>query len=160
MEIQAAIASLSAIKSIAGGLIATRDELKVMEAKLALMHQVSDIQQVLQALQDDLVGVKQAKRELEQENRELKQRLARLEENELFEVTPGVFVLAAKPLSGEPHRPPYFCQACESNGKKSVLAFTPPVFDFDPGALSCAANPSHNRQLANSITAQSLGFRS
>lgn len=159
-EIATAISALTGIKTIADGLISVRDNAKVMEVKLALMSQVFEIRQALDALQDETSTLKQANRDLQEENRKLKERVAQTDRYELFDVMPGVYVYAAKPVDGARHKPPYFCQACYSNGKQTALAYVPPIFDFDPAGLRCPEDPRHSYELANEVTAKSLGYGS
>lgn len=153
-----AIAAIAGIKAIADGIVATRDEAKSMEIKLALMGQLFEIRQALDSLQDQMATVKAEKAQLQEENLELKKRLNAVDEYDLVQLVDGIHVLAAKPVSGESHRPPYFCQACHSEGKKSALSFQAPYFDFDPGHLNCAFSKAHSIELPNTTKPKDLGF--
>lgn len=157
-----AIAALTGIKTIADGLIAMRDEAKVLETKLALMQQVFEIRQVIDTLQDQISTLKQANRELEQQNQTLQQRIDAVDEYDLVQLIGGVFVLAAKPSDQSGHKPPYFCQACHSNGKKSILNFEQSTFGnaHFPATLNCPTNKSHTLNPPGGTQAKQLGYGS
>ncbi|MFE1574335.1 hypothetical protein ACFIQG_21445 [Comamonas odontotermitis] len=156
-----AIAALSGIKTIASGLVATRDEAKVMEVKLALMEQVYQVRQALDSLQDEVATIKQQNRELDEKNRQLQKRLDAAHEHELFEVIGGVFVLAAKPIGGATHAPPYYCQTCHREGNTSTLSFEESTFGNShfPAHLHCQRNKDHTLNLPGGTKARSLGFK-
>lgn len=151
-----AIAAISGIKTIADGLVAVRDESKVREIKLELMGQIFEIRQALDTLQDQIATVKAEKAQLQQENLELKKRLDAVDEYDLIELIGGVHVLAAKPVDGALHQPPYFCQACHSDGKKSALSLQAAVFDFDPASLRCPARREHSLDLPAGTSQQDI----
>ncbi|MCT9812443.1 hypothetical protein N0K08_17505 [Acidovorax sp. Be4] len=155
-----AMTSLAAIKGIAEGFVATRDETKVMSIKLDLMKRAFEIQQALNALQDELTTVKTEKAQLQQENLELKKRLDAVNEYELIELIGGAHVLMSKPVSGATHRPPYFCQACHSDGKKSALSFEESAFGESsfPAHLNCQRSKGHQLSLPGGTQAKQLGF--
>lgn len=155
-----AIAAISGVKTIADGLVSMRDETKVMETKLALMGQLMDIRQALDSLQDQLAAVKAEKAKLQQENLELQQRLNAVDEYDLVQLVGGVHVLATKPLDGSPHKPPYYCQACHSDGKKSVLSFSESTFgeSIFPANLNCQRNQAHQLDLPGGTIATQIGY--
>ncbi len=155
-----AIAAISGIKTIADGLVSMRDETKVMETKLALMGQLMDIRQALDSLQDQLAAVKAEKAKLQQENLELQQRLNAVDEYDLVQLVGGVHVLTTKPADGTPHKPPYYCQACHSDGKKSVLSFSASAFGQPsfPAYMRCQRNDAHKLTLPGGTQAAQLGY--
>lgn len=156
MEIQAAIQSLLTIKTIADGLIAMRDETKVLETKLALMQQVFEIRQVLDSLQEESATVKQENRELKEAARQVEQRLQEREGYELFEVAPGAFVYAAKTSDGSRQQAPYYCQACYDSATKSVLSFKRSALAGERPALQCPAKATHSISLSRGTTPEWL----
>lgn len=155
-----AIAAISGIKTIADGLVSMRDETKVMETKLALMSQIMEIRQALDALQDQLAAVKAEKAQLHQENLELQKRLNSVDEYDLVELISGVHVLAAKPIDDTTHKPPYYCQACHSDGKKSVLSFSESSFGNShfPAKLNCQRSKAHQLNLPGGTKASQIGY--
>lgn len=155
-----AIAAISGIKTIADGLISMRDETKVMETKLALMGQLMEIRQALDSLQDQLAAVKAEKAQLQQENLELQQRLNEVDEYDLIQLIGGVYVLAAKPVDGATHKPPYYCQACHNDGKKSVLSFSESAFGRSrfPANLNCQRSEDHKLSLPGGTKPKELGY--
>ncbi|MEG0921333.1 MAG: hypothetical protein RSD57_13615 [Comamonas sp.] len=155
------ITALSGITTIANGFVATRDQTKVIEIKLALMEQVYQVRQTLDALQDDIATIKQQNRDLHEENRELQKRLNAAGDYELFEVVSGVFVLAAKPSNGASHTPPYYCQTCHREGHTSTLSFEESTFGDShfPAQLHCQRNKGHTLNLPGGTQARSLGFK-
>ncbi len=159
-EINTAIAALSAIRTIAAGLVAMRDDNKVLEIKNALLTQVFEVRETLDALQDQMTTVKEENRKLQEANRKLQERLDQAPDLDLVQLAPGVYACALKPTDGGAHRPPYFCQACHTQGQKSALSFEASVFDFDPAALVCSLSARHRLSLKAGTTAASLGFAS
>lgn len=163
MEIQAAIQGLLSIKTIAEGLVATRDESKVAEVRLTLFKQVIEIQQVLMSLQQEVLTLQKATFALLQENHALKEqahelqnRKAQLQGYELFEPIPGVFVYAAKAIADMRPQPPYLCQACYDKSEKSTLTFQRATSRLEPTTLQCPANARHALQLQRGITMEML----
>src|SRR5699024_4998064 len=144
-----AIAAITGISTIAKGLISVRDEHMLMEVKGELFEKVFDLRQALDALQDEISTVKSRNRELEQMNRELQQRIDAVDEYELIQVIGGAQVLATKPVDGESHKPPYFCHACHTDGKTSVLSFEESTFGSAsfPAQLNCQRSKAHQLNL-------------
>lgn len=157
-----AIAALAGIKTIADGLVATRDEAKSMEIKLALMGQIYEVRQALDALQEQIATVKAEKAQLQQENLELQKRLDAVDDYDLIQLIGGVHVLASKPVSGESHKPPYFCQTCHGEGKKAPLSFEESTFGDShfPAHLHCQRNKSHTLNLPGGTKAKQIGYAS
>ena len=158
--IASAIASLSAVQTIANGLLAARDQALVLSLKTELHQKVHELQQSLFAAEIEKQDLLNRNRELEQANLELHQRISTLEKHELIELVGGVSVLAAKPDNGEPHRPPYFCSACQQEGKKSLLHFEPPEFGDSSfhSYLRCQIEPRHSIAMSGTTTPKDLGF--
>lgn len=155
-----AIAALTGIKTIADGIVATRDAAKSMEMKLALMEQIYEIRQALDTLQDQIAAVKAEKAQLQEKNLELQKRLDAVDEYDLITVVGGAHVLATKPIDGEPHKPPYFCQACHNDGKKSALSFEESTFGSSsfPAQLNCQRSKAHQLNLPGGTQAKQLGY--
>lgn len=158
--ISEAIAAIAGIKTIADGLVAMRDETKVMETKLALMQQVFDIRMSLDGLQDEVAALKQANRALQEQNLQLQKQIDAVDEYDLIKLVGGVYVLAAKPLDNQPHKGPYFCQACHTNGKKSPLSFAESAFGRAqfPATLNCQLSESHQLKLPGGTMAKQIGY--
>lgn len=158
--IASAIASLSAVQTIANGLLAARDQALVLSLKTELHQKVHELQQSLFAAEIEKQDLLNRNRELEQANLELHQRISTLEKHELIELTGGVCVLAAKPDDGKAHRPPYFCSACQQDGKKSLLHFEPPEFGDSSfhSYLRCQIEPRHSIAMSGATKPKDLGF--
>lgn len=156
------IAALTGIKTIIDGLSAVRDEAKAAEIKLALMGQLFEVRQALDTLQDQLATVKAEKAQLQQENLELQKRIDAVDEYDLIQVVGGAQVLTAKPVDGAPHKPPYYCHACHTDGKKSVLSFEHSTFGnaHFPAHLNCQRSETHQLKLPGGTQAKQLGFAS
>ena len=157
-----AIAALAGMKTIADGLISMRDESKVIETKLKLMEQIYEVRQSIDALQDQISTLKQANRDLQDANLELQKRIDAMDEYDLIELIGGVHVLATKPADGKPHKPPYLCQACHSNGKKSFLSFAQSTFGNShfPATLNCQTNKGHQLELPGGTQPKEIGYAS
>ena len=154
-----AIAAISGISTIAKGLISVRDDSKLMEVKSELLEKAFDLRQALDALQDEMSAVKSRNRELEQENQELQKRIDAVDEYELIQVIGGAHVLATKPVDGSTHKPPYYCHACHTDGKKSVLSFEKSfVSAHFPAHLNCQRDEQHQLNLPGGTTAKQLGY--
>lgn len=155
-----AIAAISGISTIAKGLIGMRDDNKLMEVKSQLLEAAFDLRQTLDALQDEISTVKSRNRELEQKNRELQERIDAVDEYDLIQVIGGAHVLAAKPVDGASHKPPYYCHACHTDGKKSVLSFEESTFGSArfPAHLNCQRNEGHQLKLPGGTKATQLGY--
>lgn len=155
-----AIAAISGISTIAKGLISVRDESKLMEVKSELLEKAFDLRQALDALQDEISTVKSRNRELEQENRELQKRIDAIDECDLIHLIGGAQVLATKPVDGASHKPPYYCYACHTDGKKSVLSFEESTFGDAsfPAHLNCQRAEQHQLSLPGGTKAKQLGF--
>lgn len=151
MSIQAGIQSLLAIKTIADGLIAVRDETKVLEVKLALMQQVFEIRQVLDTLQEEASAIKEENRNLKEQIRQAEQRDAQLAGYEQFQPVRGVFVYAAQPLEGGRPQPPYLCKTCYDGGKKATLNYQRAAGRLEPATLQCPEHARHAIELPQAV---------
>jgi hypothetical protein len=114
MEFVTAITALQTVVGLAKVAADARDEAKLQAA-------LSDVMaKLVEALSS---GIELATRasQLQQDNEKLVQRLMDRENYVLTEVRAGVFALRYKVAEGDPVPTHYICQACENDGKKSVL---------------------------------------
>lgn len=72
-------------------------------------------------------------------------KLSKKEQRELYEVAPGRFVLANKPVEGAQHSLPYFCQPCAAAGQEAVLRVEPGS-KYKAARLVCPVQSSHSFQ--------------
>lgn len=111
------VTSLTALQTVIGlARVASeaRDDFKLQAA----------LNEVTLRLTDALTsGLELASRatQLQQDNEKLVKRLQDRENYVLAELKPGVFALRYKTSDGDPVPPHYICQACENDGKNSVL---------------------------------------
>lgn len=150
-ELNLAIQSLGAIKSIAEGLIALRDESKVAQVRMELFQRVIEVQQVLMKLQQENATVLHENQSLKNRLQLMERKEAQLQGYELVELIAGVFVHAAEPLAAERPKPPYLCQACYDTGAKSVLSFQRAKSRLEPATLQCPTHARHALQLPRGV---------
>ncbi|MFD1557058.1 hypothetical protein ACFSHT_15765 [Paraburkholderia silviterrae] len=127
-SISAAVSSAKAAFEIAKLAIATRDDVKLTEAKQILNDRIVDIQSAalqlqekMSAMRDEVEMLKDEKRQLSARIAELEQRSAERAQYELEAIQPGVFVLAHRERGQGSVPMHYLCQSCMDNSAKKVV---------------------------------------
>lgn len=147
IEIGTAISSLAALKTIFEGAIATRDESKLTEVKLAFQQQMIEVQGAMLAMQHALAQAHQKELDIaDAQRRELKFEQETLG-YETFEVAPGVFAYALATSDGTRPKQPYYCHPCYKARKQSILSYEAALSNSHPAALRCPEQASHRMEL-------------
>ena len=154
-EIQLAIASITGAKSIAEGLVAERDTLKLAELATTLNARLIEAQASALNVQRAQALLNEELARLKKENAELADRLKRVERTgqeyadyKLTAIARGhCVVYAARPDETGMCKPPYLCATCLQEGKHSALNFEDGTLNIPGKRFVCPVSATHTLRL-------------